>query len=1230
MPLPYIDTPRTEIDANATYLTNGLRSAYRGNLSALDSVENSFQTPSKDDDVIKSIENGRRASNRVSLNTPRASGSGARGTRNALNDRKNLPSAAPPKGEFTPMMRSVTRNNYLRNMSAVRGSAAKTPAYFNRSSMNTPGLPRVDMTYMSEEGPTNSFAIDDITPVPEVASSSPQGTPLPHLSRRGDAGGVLGNDPNVLSLKEQENAINKLDKENFGLKLKIHYMQELLDRAGPENNQAALKENTELKVVKVTLQREISRYKKNLQSAERDLEAYRLQLQELREKAKRRQADESLQREMEWMREEIATRETQVTNLQEELRNAKERESDEADRLRDEVEDLEATLREKERIIDEKDDIIDNLKDAENKDSDAVGELETELERTKQRLEELQSDLDQAKADAREAKQSQQLAIQEKEKAEENLKELQDEMANKSFSTKGLNRQIEEKAAELEEEVRQLRQERDELKEDYAAKERREEILEDQLQEIQREHAAIREQNENAQQLSEQCQTERDEALNRLREVLDDLDSKAEEKQLLQTRHNALTDESAGLQRELANAQSLIRRLEEDIEDEKQRSLDSNHNLRAQQKEEVEHLQEEIDSLHQEIEDKEGEFALEHDRWESARRTLESQKERLEEQAIGYQRVIQQLQDVELTSSGREAKLQEIFDTENNRHLQEEAVLTRQVKDMDQDIASKRQIISDQRNELLTIREELRVSRREEENLKEKVKALEDEVTILQASLREEKEYSKGRALKGVSDQESQLQKALSERQGLRDQLANANVELHNLRASVTEVEAERDMLQKEIDRIGSKATGDKPFDQEKIELRKAKLRLENELQRLSDEKKSLTETRDSLEKELNAEIERSTAEENRLATEIAQLQDKLHAQSGTRDRELTLARSKVQNLEKRLSELGNSLEQQQSANPDATTTVGAEISILRQNLDESRKREKALAEREADYRKSAREQRTRISELEQELHEAQMKKLNLRSPEKSPSGKLQEELRTLRKKLSEAQKHLNDLKIKNRELERGGSQDEERRDLHELLRSSTIEAETLALKLSDRDARISDLKATLQRIREERASAIKEANKASQKIEMLQDRYEQIQNDMAAKPDHKGRHEKELRGLGKEIVWLKARLKREEKFRRDLAWSKGLMELGERVRVACNEADLRMIAQMGIKAPESGKLHDARRKFKTAGLLVVAIIRMQRMSQEWCKTRKIGEGLQRAKTELLRRRDSQRSGKSR
>ncbi|KAL1967585.1 hypothetical protein VTN77DRAFT_3100 [Rasamsonia byssochlamydoides] len=1226
MPLPYIDTPRTEIDGNATYLTNGLRSAVRGNLSALDSVENSFQTPSKDEDIIKVMDNRqRRSSSGFNLSTPRAgNGAGSRSTRNALNDRRNLPTAAPPKGEFTPMMRSVTRNNFLRNMSAVRGSGApKTPAYLKegyRSNGNTPGLPSMDMTDVYEEGAT----VDEPTPLPQVASSSAQSTPLPSLRR--DGAGAVVSDGQMMTLKEQEKAIDKLDKENFGLKLKIHYLQEQLEKAGPGYNQAALKENTELKVAKVTMQRDIARYKKSLHQAERDLEAYRLQLQELREKAKRRQMDEAVQKEMDWMREELETRETQVRDLQEELKEAKEKASEEVEKLRDEIEDLEATIREKDRIIEEKDDEIDNLKANEGKENDAVAELEAELERAKEQLEELQENLDQAKAEAREANEARQRAIEEKEQAEENLKELQEEMANKSFTTKGLSRQLEEKAAKLEEELDELRQEHSNLKEEYQAKTRRETELEDQLREARREFAAeeerLRNEVEHANRQRDISQTERDEALNRLKQVLDDLDRKTDEKELLQTRHNALTDESASLQRELAKAQSTIRELEQAIEDEKQRALDNNHALRTQHREEVDRLQEEIEALQHEIEDKEGQFALEQDRWESTKRTLQSQKEKAEEQAAGFKRTIQKLQDVELTLTGRQTKLQEVIDSEKDRHRQEEAVLSRQVKELNEDIASKRQIIEEQRNELLSIKEELRVSRREEESLKEKVQALEDEVVILQASLEEEKEYAKDQLKKGASDLETQLQKAVNDRQSLRDQLANANVELHNLRASVAETEAERDELRSQLERIQSQADGSHRLDQEKIELRKSKLRLENELQRLKEERTSLVEAKNSLENELNAEIERATQEENRLTNEIAQLQDKLHTASGGRDRELTMAKSKVQRLEKRVSELETLLEQQQQQPVDMeSSTAAADLSMLRHSLDEARKREKTLLQREADHKSSARALKTRIAELELELHEVQMKKFETNSPRSSPSDKLQEELRSLRKKLSEAHKNLNDLKARNRELERNAIKEEDRKDLHELLKSSTLEAESLALKLSERDALVKELKAQLRRIREERASALKRADMASQELEALQERYDQAMEEMTAKADRKGRHEKEIRGLGKEILWLRARLKREEKFRRDLAWSKGLMELGERVRVACNEADLRMIAQMGVKAPERKKLHDARRKLKTAGLAIIATVRMQRMSEEWSKARKLGEGLRRAKSEVLLRR---------
>lgn len=185
MAFPYIDTPRTEYDGNATYLTTGFRSAGRHNLSALDSLENSFQTPSKDNDLIKGFDK------RV---TPRA-GAASKSTRSAL---RHLPAAAPGKGEFTPLMKSATKNNLLRNMSAARATdGPKTPGYqreTHRSNAHTPGLPAMDMSDIYEEDRT----MEEATPVPHAASSSPQSTPLP-----GGNGGVLGDGGNNLSLKDQ-------------------------------------------------------------------------------------------------------------------------------------------------------------------------------------------------------------------------------------------------------------------------------------------------------------------------------------------------------------------------------------------------------------------------------------------------------------------------------------------------------------------------------------------------------------------------------------------------------------------------------------------------------------------------------------------------------------------------------------------------------------------------------------------------------------------------------------------------------------------------------------------------------------------------------------------------------------------------------------------------------------------------------------------------------------------
>lgn len=948
--------------------------------------------------------------------------------------------------------------------------------------------------------------------------------------------------------------IDKLDKDNFGLKLKIHYLQEQLEKAGPMYNQAALKENTELKVLKLTLQRDISRYRKSLQQAEHDLESYRTQFQELREKARRRQADEELQREMDLMREQIDTKSTEVKELQDELREAKSHQSDEIEKLRDDIEDLEASVRERDRTIEERDDAIEELKNKDNEDHDAVSGLKTELQHAREQLDELRESFDRAKSDARDAKSAKDQAVSEKERAEEDLKELHDEMANKSFSTKGLTRQMEERASKLEEELRELRQENNSLKEDIERKIEREARLEEEYRvaqrELEEEERRMQDEVDLANHERDVAQKEHDQISARLREAADEIQRRDEEKELLQTRHHALTDESGGLQNDLIRARAMIRELEQAAEDNRERAAGNTQTVRTQHKEEIERLEETADHLRRDIEDKNRQYARDRDNWESNKRTLHAQKDRAEEEVAGLKRTIGKLQQVEHSLSGKEIKLQEVIDSEKTRHFNSEAVLNRQVKELNDDLAAKRRLVDEQRGELFSIKEELRTTKREQETMKENVQALEDEIAILQANLEEEQKYVKTRLQKEDSGHDNHLQKSLAERQRLRDELANAHVELHDLRNSLADAEAERDELQTQLDHVGKDARDTGRFDREKADLRKSVLRLEGEIKRLKDDKPFLSEEKEALEEQLSSEIERATMEENRLLGEIDHLQDQLRGASSGKDRELSSAKSKVQRLERRIRELEELLEKQPAAENEPSAAQ-ADYSVLRDSLDDARKREKALRQREHDQKTSVRSCKSRIAELEKELHEALMMKYDTNSPQSSPSDKMHAELRHVRKQLSDAHRSLKELKSKNRELERAAMREEDQRELHDMLKSSALEAETLALDVSERDARINEMRAQMRRIREERTSLIKMAERANKDLEALQDRYNHALDKISAKPEPKSRQEKEMLGLGKEIMWLRARLKREQRFRRDLAWGKNLMELGEQIRVA-------------------------------------------------------------------------------
>jgi len=177
-----LDTPRTNV-GDATYLSRGLDFDI--------TQEPSFQSPSKDNNnLVQQLQNGRRGP----IRTPRS--------RVALTDRRNLP-AGLSGGEFTPLLKSATRNSALRN---GKENVPHTPAFgvLDNIPEDFSPLPQGSSVY----GDSRNGSYMAGTPMPQIDSSSTASTPMALLPRRSDGPGVL-QDGNQMSLREQENEIGR-------------------------------------------------------------------------------------------------------------------------------------------------------------------------------------------------------------------------------------------------------------------------------------------------------------------------------------------------------------------------------------------------------------------------------------------------------------------------------------------------------------------------------------------------------------------------------------------------------------------------------------------------------------------------------------------------------------------------------------------------------------------------------------------------------------------------------------------------------------------------------------------------------------------------------------------------------------------------------------------------------------------------------------------------------------
>ncbi|KAL8700800.1 MAG: hypothetical protein Q9201_005257 [Fulgogasparrea decipioides] len=1123
--MTFAETPRTDA-GTLTSMTNGY------NIDDI-SAENTFLSPlKKENDLVSQLRNHRG----VSLKTPRS--------RAPFGDRRNLPTA-PGQGEFTPLLKSVAKKNLQR--SGRRNGVAETPAFLKQDydGASSPALPARTPGGYSENTGSSFGTTDDGTPVPQVASSSTQATPLATLPKR-NAEGVLADQGNVLTLREQENIINKIEKENFGLKLKIHFLEESLRKSGPGLNQAALKENNDLKVDRIIMQKELARARKTLDKTEREVEDYRQQLQNAHDSMRRKHTDKKISEELESLRKEIATKNSRIQQLHDDVNQVAEKEA-EIEKLRGDIDDLELDLREKDRLLDDREDELESLREQAKRDSEQMADALHEVASSKERVQQLEQDqqadadrsgqlhdvnaelahaqreiqdlerkVERAEVEARSAQEGAHEAQQAKQKAEEDLEELRNEMFNKSINSKGHSRQLEEKSYKLQTELAELRNKGSKAEE-----------------EAKRQKSRLKDENDALRQRLESIDQKCSSLTTQLHEATKNLQRKSEEKDLLHSRHDALTTESQSLQEDLMRSQARIKALEEDLDTERSHALENDRQLREEAQNELRHLSDELDSLQRELEDKDSQHAAEQDLWESQRRGLESERDRANEQSVGLQRTINKLQEVEGSLSGKEHKLQEALESEKQRHEDQQASLKRDIEELDADISDKRKQLADLRSELARTNEELRVSKRNEVTLEEKAQALEDEVNVLQDSLDEEaarakeestrarqdaeslrrqlqstkQELSRAEASladvraelehhqgdvktgRGSQDQlnsrlhnvESELRQVKAEKQSLQDKLANNNLELHELRSLLEDAETERDEIKSQLKHVEGQTDRTFTRDQEKSDLKKAKFKLELEVSRLREERIALAERNEAVEHEIQEEVQRASVEEGRLTDEIAELKRRTHATSDGRDRELTTARDRIRRLERQVQEL-----EDRAGHDHDSSRADTELALLHKDLAAARKKDTEFLQREAAQREAVKDLKLKVTFLERQLHEAELSRLAVDSPKSSVGGSARKaEIAELRNQLSEAHQQLKDVRSKSRETEK---------ELRRKLGAAEREAQ---MNMANSEQQYEQLEQEISSLRHEQESEQSKLASADKTISRLRSRIQDLESSL-------------------------------------------------------------------------------------------------------------------------------------
>ncbi|ODH50112.1 hypothetical protein GX48_03792 [Paracoccidioides brasiliensis] len=160
----------------------------------------------------------------------------------------------------------------LQTLNEEESTAQARPGSSGNKSVTDPMTPRAQPRDLPPPGTIIADHTKDI-PIPATLARQFRETNLGiSPDKRGGAPTpAFGRSGKSLTLKEQSSTIDRLSKENFDLKMRIHFLNEALDKRSEEGIKEMISENVELKSDKLKLQKDNQALRRNVRDLEKSL-----------------------------------------------------------------------------------------------------------------------------------------------------------------------------------------------------------------------------------------------------------------------------------------------------------------------------------------------------------------------------------------------------------------------------------------------------------------------------------------------------------------------------------------------------------------------------------------------------------------------------------------------------------------------------------------------------------------------------------------------------------------------------------------------------------------------------------------------------------------------------------------------------------------------------------------------------------------------------------------------